>query len=227
MGHSGTAVLEEVPLTQQIESVLGEIAQLPGQSIARLDEARSAYFAELDRHIPQGFGGLAVDKMPLNLLATPYAHSLFPGAPIVFVHRHPCDAVLSCFMQGFALNDAMACFLDLGDAAAAYDSIMTVWTRSCELLPLDVHTVVYERLVAATEDELRSLVDFLDLEWQAEMLDHRSTARARGAIGTPSYDQVVEPLSKAPSGRWRRYEKQLKLVLPILLPWAERFGYAD
>ena len=144
--------------------------------------------------MPPGFAGLAVDKMPLNLLAMPYAHCLFPDAGIVFVQRHPCDAVLSCVMQGFALNDATACFLDLGDAAAAYDAIMTMWLRSRELLPLKVHTLVYERLIAAPEDELRPLVDFLGLEWQPQMLDHRATARSRGAIGTPSYDQVVEPL---------------------------------
>jgi len=33
------------------------------------------------------------------------------------------------------------------------------------------------------------------------------------------------PLSKLPAGRWRRYQEQLKPVLPTLLPWAERFGY--
>ena len=71
----------------------------------------------------------------------------------------------------------------------------------------------------------RPLIDFLGLDWRAELLDHRSTAKARGAIITPSYDQVVEPLSKAPSGRWRRYEGQLEPVLPLLLPWAERLGY--
>jgi hypothetical protein len=170
---------------------------------------------------------VAIDKMPLNPLAMPDAHCLFPDARIVFVQRHPCDAVLSCFMQGFALNDATACFLDLVDAAAAYDAIMTMWLRSRELLPLTVHTLVYERLVAAPEDELRPLVDFLGLEWQAQMLDHRATARGRGAIGTPSYDQVVEPLSQGPSGRWRRYEKQIEPVLPVLLPWAEQLGYRD
>ena len=53
------------------------------------------------------------------------------------------------------------------------------------------------------------------------------TALARGAIGTPSYDQVTEPLSKAPAGRWRRYEEQLAPVLPVLLPWAKRLGYRD
>jgi hypothetical protein len=227
MGHLDTAVLEELPLMHQAETVLGDIAQLPSASIARLEQARSAYFAELDRHIPAGFGGLAIDKMPLNLLAMPYAHCLFPDARIVFVQRHPCDAVLSCLMQGFALNNATACFLDLGDAAAAYVSIMTVWMRSRELLPLKVHTLVYERLVTAPEDELRPLVEFLGLEWQAQILDHRATARGRGAIGTPSYDQVVEPLSQGPSGRWRRYEKELEPVLTILLPWAERLGYSD
>jgi hypothetical protein len=30
-----------------------------------------------------------------------------------------------------------------------------------------------------------------------------------------------------PSGRWRRYRKQLEPVLPVLLPWAERLGYPD
>jgi hypothetical protein len=34
-------------------------------------------------------------------------------------------------------------------------------------------------------------------------------------------------LTTAPSGRWRRYARELEPVLPILLPWAERLGYAD
>jgi hypothetical protein len=57
------------------------------------------------------------------------------------------------------------------------------------------------------------------------LLDHRATAKARGAISTPSYDQVVQPLNDRASGRWRRYEKQLERALPILLSWAERLGY--
>jgi len=90
-----------------------------------------------------------------------------------------------------------------------------------------VHTLVYEELVADPEGALQPLIDFLGLEWRPELLDHRTTAKTRGAIITPSYDQVVQPLSKAPSGRWRRYEKQLGPVLPVLLPWAERLGYTN
>ncbi|HWI77313.1 MAG TPA: sulfotransferase family protein, partial [Sphingomicrobium sp.] len=71
------------------------------------------------------------------------------------------------------------------------------------------------------------VVDFLGLEWKDGLLDHRATAKARGAISTPSFDQVVQPLSDKASGRWRRYEKQLEPVLPLLLPWAERLGYSQ
>jgi hypothetical protein len=153
--------------------------------------------------------------------------SLFPDARVIFAQRHPCDVVLSGFMQSFVMNDAMACFLDLADAADFYDAALALWSRSRSLLPDHIHTSRYEQLVADPEASLRPLVAFLGLEWRPEMLDHRSTAQSRGAISTPSYDQVIQPLTKAPSGRWRRYQRELEPVLPILLPWAERLGYAD
>jgi len=168
---------------------------------------------------------VVVDKLPLNMLGLPLIYALFPDARLIFAQRHPCDVVLSGFMQGFALNDAMACFLDITDAADFYDAAMGLFWKTRELLPLAFHTLVYEQLVADPEAALRPAIEFLALEWRPGVLDHQATARARGAISTPSYTQVVQPLSKAPSGRWRRYEKQLEPVLPRLLPWAERLGY--
>lgn len=227
MGHPDTAVLEEVPVIHAVESRLGEASSLPDRSAAELEQARNAYFAELDRHLDLGFGGLAVDKLPLNMIAAPFIHCLFPSSPILFVQRHPCDAVLSCFMQGFALNDPMACFLEIGRAASFYDAAMSVWTRSRENLGLNCHTVVYEELIADPEAALRPAIAFLGLEWRQELLDHRATALTRGRISTPSYSQVTQPLTLAAAGRWKRYEKQLAPVLPVLLPWAERLGYSD
>jgi len=227
MGHPDTEVLEEFHMLGAAETVLGNVAHLPDRSPDQLEQARRAYFAELDRHLDRDFSGLIVDKLPLNMLGLPVIRTLFPDARIIFAQRHPCDAVLSGFMQSFTLNDAMACFLRIEDAADLYDAAMTLFTRSREALPLAFHNLIYEELVVDPEAALRPLIDFLGLEWRPELLDHRSTAKARGAIITPSYDQVVQPLSKAPSGRWRRYEKQLGPVLPVLLPWAERLGYTN
>jgi len=81
--------------------------------------------------------------------------------------------------------------------------------------------------VVDPEAVLRPAIEFLGLDWRAKLLDHRATAKARGRINTPSYNQVIQPLNRAPSGRWRRYKKQLEPVLPVLLPWAKRLGYED
>jgi hypothetical protein len=227
MGHPDTAVMEEFRMLGAAETVLGMVDGLPHRARTQLERARRAYFAELDRHADRDFGGLIVDKMPLNMLRLSIIYNLFPDAKIIFAQRHPCDAVLSGFMQSFTLNDAMACFLTIEDAADLYDAAMALFTRSRDALPVGVHTLVYEELVADPAAALEPLIAFLGLDWRPELLDHRATARSRGAIITPSYDQVVQPLSKAPSGRWRRYEAQLEPALPVLLPWAERLGYTN
>ena len=227
MGHPEVFVVEEQPMLNAAEVLIGDYAGLPHCTADRLAKARQAYFAELDRHVEAGFGGLVIDKLPLNILGLPLIYAIFPNARVIVAQRHPCDVVLSGFMQGFALNDAMACFLDLEDAARFYDAAMGLFWKARELLPLGIHTLVYEDLVSAPEPALRPLIEFLGLEWRPELLDHQATAQARGAISTPSYTQVVRPLTKAPVGRWRRYEKQLGAVLPTLLPWAARLGYAN
>lgn len=227
MGHPGTQVLEEFHMLGEAEKLLGHVASLPDRMVSELKAARRAYFTELERHVEPGLDGLVVDKLPLNMLGLPMIYSLFRDAKVVFAQRHPCDVVLSGFMQGFVMNDAMACLLDIEDAADLYDAAMQVFTRSRQAVPAQVATVVYEELVADPEAALRPLVDFLGLDWRPELLDHRSTAKRRGAIITPSYNQVTEPLSRKPVGRWRRYERQLAPVLPVLLPWARRLGYPD
>jgi tetratricopeptide (TPR) repeat protein len=225
MGHPGAQVLEEVPLLDAAMASLGGISSLAAASTEQLQAARDTYFAQLDAHLGSPPAALVIDKQPLNMLSLPLIASLFPDARVLFAQRHPCDCVLSGFMQPFALNDPMSCFLDLVDAADFYDLSMRLFERMKVCAPIKVHTVVYERLVADPEAELRAAVDFLALDWRSELLDHRSTASRRGLIETPSYDQVAQPLTSRPSGRWKRYEQQLAPVLPVLLPWAERLGY--
>ena len=128
-------------------------------------------------------------------------------------------------MQSFTPNLGMASFLDVEDAAAFFDAAMKLWTRSCAVLPLNVHTIVYEDLVRDPSKVVGAVMDFLGLVWDERLLDHRATAATRGAVANTSYDQITEPLTLKAVGRWRRYEEQMKSVLPLLLGWAERLGY--
>jgi tetratricopeptide (TPR) repeat protein len=225
MGHPDVHVLEEEPVLQRARDALGDFARLPDLEAAEIAVLREAYLAALDEIAPEAAGKTVVDKLPLNILGAPLIHRLFPGAPVILSLRHPCDAVLSCFMQAFEPNDAMANFLDLDDAAALYHQIFTFWEQCRAGLPLNVHSLRYEDLIARPEEEMRALIGFIGLDWDARLLDHRRTAAARGTIVTPSYAQVTQPLYRSASGRWERYRGHMEKVLPILCPWAERLGY--
>lgn len=225
MGHPETLVLEEVPLLPAAEKAIGRVAELAECSKADLERARSVYFEELDKVVDPGFDGLVIDKLPLNLLGVHFIRAMFPSAPIILMERDPCDAVLSGFMQAFVMNEAMASFLTIEGAADLYDAVMTVWTQAVAKARIVPHRVRYERLVKDPESEVRPLIEFLQLDWRPELLEHETTAKRRGAILTPSYDQVTQPVTTRSIGRWRRYETQMKPVLPVLLPWRRALGY--
>lgn len=227
MGHPGTHVLEEEPLMATVRDAIGDLANIPALGEGDVEALRRLYFAELERIAPAPTGALVIDKLPLNLLRAPLIHRLFPDAKFIFAIRHPCDAVLSCWMQTFRINQAMASFLRLDNAALLYDRAFGFWQRSRELMGLNVHPIRYEDLLADFEGEVRGLLGFLDLPWDERVLDYRQTAEQRGYVRTPSYAQITEGLYARAQGRWTQYREPMAEVLPLLAPWAERLGYGD
>ncbi|HEV2867529.1 MAG TPA: sulfotransferase, partial [Allosphingosinicella sp.] len=227
MGHGQTHVLEEIPLLERVMAQVGGMERLADLDAAEIGRLREVYFASLDETAPPPLGATVIDKLPLNILGAPLIHRLFPDARFIFALRHPCDVALSCFTQGFELNDAMANFLEIEATAELYDKVMTFWQRCRDTLPLRVFELRYENLVADAEGAVRPLLEFLGLEWDPAVLDHHRTAAARGVISTPSYNQVTQRLYRHASGRWSAYREQLAPALPLLLPWARRFGYSD
>lgn len=225
MGHPDIEMIEERPLMAPVAERLGRLERLSGLAPAEAVALRDLYFETLDLYAQGNPARLIVDKMPLNLIYASLIHRLFPAAKFIFAERHPADVVLSCFITNFRLNPAMANFLDLGDAARLYDLVMTHWERCRSILPLDVHVVRYEDLVADPAGAVRPLLAFLGLPWDDTMLDHQRTARGRGYVASASYSQVTEPIYDRASGRWRRYRGEMAAVLPLLAPWAEKMGY--
>jgi tetratricopeptide (TPR) repeat protein len=226
MGHSTVEVLEERPLITAVERELGSIERLSALDATELAHLRSVYFQEAKIWTDLREGSVLVDKNPLHLNKIPIIHRLFPHARIILALRHPCDAVLSCYTTNFRLNNAMANFTDLDSAAEVYDQSFGFWEQCRALMPLNAHEIRYEDVVADKEATLRPLFDFLGLDWRDEALDHRQTAIDRGVISTASYAQVMEPIYSRSSGRWTRYRDNLQPVIPVLAPWARRYGYA-
>jgi len=218
-------VLEEQPVLYEVDTAVGGDVRLGELDTGEANRFRRFYFEALERIQPAPAGTTVVDKFPLHMAQIPLIHRLFPDARIIFVERHPCDSVLSCFMSNFQLNRAMRSFTDLTEAALTYDTVFAAWTRATSLLPIRAHRIRYERMVEDLESEMRGLLDFLELPWDPRVLDNRASAAKREHIRTASYSQVTEPIYRRAAGRWERYRRHMEPVLPILAPWAELMGY--
>ena len=191
-----------------------------------LAEARGWFWEYAENAIGAAPSGRLIDKLPLNIVELGLAAHLFPDAPVVMAHRDPRDAVLSCFMQEFELNDAMAYFSTLEGAAHLYSEVMDLWLQYRESLGLSVLEYRYEDLIASPASTVRAVVEFIGEPWSDAVLEYRTSATAR-PIDTPSRAAVAQHLSIRPIGRWRAYEPHLGAVLPMLARFVRAFGYDE
>lgn len=187
---------------------------------------RRQYWETVRKFINLEDDELLVDKLPLNIIRVPLIKRILPNAKFILSVRHPCDCVLSCYMQSFAMNAAMANFLTLEDAANLYRDMMSLW-QACETsLSLDVHQVRYEDLTNDFEKELRAVVAFLGLKWDDAILEYRQRIEEKGLVTTPSYHQIGEPIYDRATARWERYREYLEPQMPTLEPFLLNFGYS-
>lgn len=189
-------------------------------------EQRSEYFREVALVAPDKKAQRAVDKNPLNMVRLPTLQSFFPQSKVILAIRHPCDVVLSCYMQHFRAPAFALTFETIESTAQMYDRVFSHWYQNAEQLKLPVLEWKYEDLVADTEGRARALFEFLELPWHEELLAFTERAKNKGAIKTPSYTQVVEQVNARSVGRWQAYEKYFTPeAMRYLEPWLERFGY--
>ena len=228
--HSRIEVVEEKPTTKAAQTFIykNNHADIVNRLLPRalLSGARKAYRAELNKHQNEvNYNSICIDKLPLNLVKAPLINHLYPRAKFILALRHPMDTILSCWMQNFALNPAMAVMTDLDQTVDLYCLGMETFKKSWTDYNLSVHLIRYEDLLENLAEETTALLRFLDLDWEPQMKNYKDTAIKRGKINTPSYSQVVQPIYKNAKYRWVKYEKYLNKYLEQVTPWITEFGY--
>ena len=128
-------------------------------------------------------------------------------------------------MQQFRDPRLAALCTSIDRMAHEYVRMNERWLHDTRLMPDHVLVCRYEDLVSNVDAELARIGEFLGVADTAAMHGFSEHARARGFIGTPSYAQVVQPISRDAVGRWHRYRDQFEPVLPILAPALEHWGY--
>jgi Flp pilus assembly protein TadD len=213
-------------LTERMERVGQHYpADLASLTQTEADQLRAVYFRMVDGVIPGLGDQRLVDKNPLNMLCLPMIMRLFPQARIILCLRHPCDVLLSCYMQSFRSPAFMVLCSSLQRLARGYAQAFEQWSRHVEVFAPHVLEWRYESVVGNFDEHVVRLGGFLGVTDAAPMARFAEHARTKQFISTPSYAQVTQGIHRNAVDRWHAYRAQFEDVLPVLRPWIDRFGY--
>lgn len=224
MLRSGTSLVEQILASHDSVHGAGELTFWTAALAAAIDGADAglripgARLSRLARTYLEQLGRLSadaervIDKMPTNFLALGLIHAAFPQARIIHVRRNPADTCLSIYFQHFEAANAYANDLaDLAHYYGEYRRLMRHWRTV--IPPASVLEVSYEALTLDVEGVTRRMLEFVGLPWDPRCLDFHQNARS---VVTASKWQVRQPIDTTAAGRWRRYERFIGPLLPLL-----------
>ncbi|CAN5860217.1 tetratricopeptide repeat-containing sulfotransferase family protein [soil metagenome] len=228
--HSAIEGTMELPDIPAIAKRLGgrsraEEGSAYPQALADLDaEACRALGEEyLDRTRGQRKLGrpFFIDKMPNNFSHVGLIHLILPKAKIIDARRHPLGCCFSGFKQHFARGQGFT--YDLTDLGRYYGDYVELMAHFDAVLPGRVHRVIYEQMVADPEAEVRTLLDYCGLPFEAACLAFHENDRA---VRTASSEQVRQPIFTDGVDHWRHYEPWLGPLKTALGPVLESYPAA-
>ncbi len=133
---------------------------------------------------------IATDKLPDNWMLAGAIRAMLPEARIIDCRRDPVETCWSCYKQLFAPG--------LANFSYDFASLAQYW-HACEQMldglaaqhPQHVRLQSYEALVTEPEDQIRALLEFCQLPFEAACVQFQTATRA---IRTPSALQVRQPM---------------------------------
>ncbi len=232
--HPRIAAGDELPFINDITQIMPRLLASPltypealaelwmGDQRDGLNELRDYYLSRAAKSgIFKSDADWFTDKMPLNETHLGLISLLFPDSPIIHVVRHPLDVLLSVYANH--LTHGFFCAAEMQTIAQHYLLIADLIEHYKENLDMRYLPVRYEDLVTDQQMNVRKILDFIGVAFEAKCLSFEQNTRyAR----TASYAQVTEKLYSRSRFRYRKYLAHLQPVLEMLGPVIDRLGYS-
>ena len=232
--HSDVISLEETtlihdeiyrPMARDFPPGAGIFQMLDSAPPSVLRHLRENYFRCAEMFLRQAIGSrLLVDKNPGLNVMVPVLVRVFPETKFLVALRDPRDVVMSCFMQALTLTPTSSAYLTLGGTVNQYANVMDFWLAMLPRMGDQGMQVRYEEMVDDLPTVARSVLGFLGVGFEDNVLKFHEHARTK-RVNSPSYAEVRTPLYRTAVGRWRNYEKYLEPYLSGLEPFLKELNY--
>jgi tetratricopeptide (TPR) repeat protein len=222
-----TLIHDEIyrPMARDFPPGAGIFQMLDSAAPSVLSQARENYFRCAEMFLREPIGSrLLLDKNPGLNVMVPVLARVFPETKFLVALRDPRDVVMSCFMQALTLTPTSSAYLTLDATVNQYANVMDFWRAMLPRIGAQGMYVRYEEMVDDLPTVARSVLGFLGLEFEDNVLKFFEHARAK-RVNSPSSAEVRKPLYRTAVGRWRNYEKYLEPYISALKPFLKEFNY--
>tara|TARA_B100000989_G_scaffold32917_1_gene21008 strand:+ start:19376 stop:20896 length:1521 start_codon:yes stop_codon:yes gene_type:complete len=220
MPRSGTSLTEqilsshknvfgggEIPITERIYN--NHFCSNENISEKNLNDAKKDYLefvANLDNSMK-----FFTDKAPLNFLYVGFILKYLPNSKFINIVRDPVDNCWSMYKNFFPTKINFSYNLsDLAEYYKLYRNMIKYWKK---YFPEKIFDLSYENLVTNSENEIRNLLNFCELDWDKNCLNPENNKRI---IKTISYNQARQPIYKTSLKSYSGYDDYLN-ELKILI----------
>ena len=167
------------------------------------------YFSRLKYH--EINHKIIVDKNPFNFQFLGIINLCFPNAKIILTKRNTNDVFYSIYKNFFPSPHMSWSYSEenILEYYHLYEEMTKFWK---ERLGENVYEINYEKLIINNENEVKKILEFCEIEFQKECLDHSKNMKT--TISTVSFQQARQPIYKSSINKYKNYEKHLsKLFL--------------
>lgn len=221
MPRSGTSLVEQILSSHSQVYGAGELTLL-GAAIQAIDWRSSELSSDQMRAVRRSYLSAlskigtrkryVTDKLPLNFWWIGFIVAAMPEAKIVHMKR---DARATCWSNFSHLfteegNGFANSLENVAEYYRLYVEMMAFWH---EWAPGRIYDLNYETLTEHQEEETRTLLERLGLDWEERCLRFYENDRV---VRTASAIQVRKKMYQGSSQEWRRYERQLAPMIELL-----------
>ena len=154
------------------------------------------------------------DKAPFNFKWIGFIKVFFPNSKVIHCRRNAKDICLSIFKNSFA-SSQMNWSYDQKDISNYYNNyhlLMKFWQTK---IPEFIYTVDYEKLVSDKKNQIKKLLDFCELEWDDNCLNHHKNNKT--PIRSVSVSQARQPIYNSSVNSGDNYKDHLKDMFENLI----------
>ena len=216
MSHSQVSSYSEphilLPLAQTLK-MEGAVAQYLHQNVVRavedliqgLPNKEDDYFRFIRQFVQDIYGSLSehgamyfLDKTPNYRWIIPELIKIFPDAKFVFLYRNPIQC-LSSAIQTFGKGRFHKTEMFYLSSIEGFEEI----SKGSLLVPNNSFTLNYESFVKDPVPILRNLLDYLELEFEPQILKIFSQQQLDGRLGDPSGVKEYKTIDNRSLDKWR------------------------